>query len=65
MTTKFQSICNVLAETDWNARYTMTFADVCRRFKADPVIIDNLLYSTMGMGGDELIESYRKGPLIF
>ena len=65
MTKKFQSICRVLVETDWNTRYTMTFADVCRRFKADPVAIDNLLYATMGMGGDEVIESYRNGPLIF
>ena len=62
---KFDAVSAFLADTDWNALFTMTFADVCRRFDADPRLMDNLMYDTFGMSGDEIIEQYRKGLLIF
>ena len=65
MTDKFNSIAAFLSETDWNAHYTLNFAEVCRRFDADPRIIDNLMYEAFGMSGDEIIEQYRTGPMIF
>ena len=58
---KFNAIIAFLAETDWNAHFTMTFADVCRMFDADRCRIDNMLYDTFGMSGDEIIEQYRNG----
>lgn len=59
----FDAIAAFLSETDWNAHYTLTFAQVCRRFDADPVCMDNFMYETFGMSGDEIIEQYRTGPM--
>ena len=61
--TDFETIAAFLSETDWNAHYTLTFAEVCRRFGADARLMDNLMYETFGMGGDDIIEQYRKGRL--
>ena len=60
---KFEAITLFLAETDWNVHFTLTFADVCRRFDADSRRIDNMLYDTFGMSGEEIIEQYRQGRL--
>ena len=60
---KFNSITAFLAETDWNAHFTLTFSDVCRMFDADRRRIDNMLYDTFGMSGDEIIGQYRQGRL--
>ena len=59
----FNTIADFLFETDWNAHYTLSFAQVCSRFGADPLLMDNLMYETFGMSGDELIEQYRQGPM--
>lgn len=62
---KFELICGVLAETDWNVHFTVTFDDVCRRYGADPRRMDNMFYDRFGMSGEEMIEQYRKGCLVF
>ena len=60
MKKKFESIAAFLADTDWNAHCTMTFEDVCRRFGADPILMDNMMYDALGMSGDEIIGKYRE-----
>ena len=65
MTDKFNTIAAFLSETDWNAHFTLTFADVCRHFRADPGRMDNMMYATYGMSGDEIIEQYRAGAMDF
>ncbi len=65
MKKKFNAITAFLSETDWNAHYTLTFADLCRRFDVDPCRMDNLMYEAFGMSGDEIIEQYRRGPMFF
>ena len=65
MKSKFEAISAALAETDWKAHYTVTFADVCLRFDADPLLMDNLMYEVFGMSGGEIIEQYRLGPMSF
>ena len=65
MTDKFNTIAAFLSETDWNAHFTLTFADVCRHFRADPGRMDNMMYATYGMSGDEIIEQYRTGAMDF
>lgn len=65
MTDRFESIAAFLSGTDWNAHFTLTFSEVCHRFGAVPQQMDRLMYETFGMSGDELIEQYRKGPMVF
>ena len=60
MKDKFEAITAFLSKTDWNACFTLTFEDVCVRFGADPLQMDNLMYENFGMCGDELIRQYRK-----
>ena len=62
---EFETITAFLSQTDWNAHYTMTFKDVCRRFGADCRRMDNLMCETFGMSGEELIEHYRTGAMMF
>lgn len=63
MKQKFESICAILSETDWSAHFTLTFADVCICFDADMRAIDDLMYDTFGMSGDEIMEQCRFGPM--
>ena len=57
---KFELICGVLAETDWNVHFTVTFDDVCRRYGADPRRMDNMFYDRFGMSGpaDQLLDIF-------
>ena len=64
MKQKLNAISTFLLNTDWDANFTTTFTDVCRRFKVDPVAVDDLLYDIFGMSGDEIIEQYRRGPMM-
>ena len=63
MTEKFTAITAFLAATDWNACFTLTFEDVCRRFDADRRRADNMMYEVFGMSGDEMIRQYRNGGM--
>ena len=63
MIEKFNDISAFLVETDWNARFTLTFSDVCRSFDADINQMDKLFYDTFGMSADEVIDQYRHGKM--
>ena len=62
---KTDDIIAILSETDWNACYTLTLAELCRSFGADPRMVDNFMYDAFGMSGDDIIDQYRRGPMIF
>ena len=63
MKQKFEAICATLSDMDWSAHFTTTFADICNCLDADMCAVDNLLYNTFGMSGDEIMEQCRQGPM--
>ena len=60
MLTRYQSLCSFLAEADTYTLSSSTFEDVCRRYHADPVMVDRSFYSVFGMSGDEIMQELTK-----
>ena len=58
---QFQSIFTYLNETPVSALFSISFEDICRRYKADPRHMESLCYDTFGMSGDELLQQYIRG----
>ena len=54
---KFTTLCAFLSEMDRKAYSTINFSDLCLRFDADFCRMDNLMYATFGMSGDDLIRN--------
>ena len=66
MLIRYQSLCSFLAGADPHDLSSLTFEDLCRRFHADPVMVDRSFYSVFGMSGDEIMwELMKKLPVIY
>lgn len=61
MNEKFEAVISFLSDADWDACFTVTFEDICHKFQVPPDQVDNFLYETFGMSGEEIMEICRNG----
>ena len=63
MLTACHSVCAFLCEADPDTLSALTFGTICRRYHADPSVVDCALYDTFGMSGEEIMECFCAGGL--
>ena len=63
MLNHYHSICAFLCEADPATLNSITFEEICLRFHADPVKVNRIFYSVLGMCGEDVIEQYKEGPM--